>query len=199
MMKKRGTVVSLLSVIALLLVSSVSAQAFITVNWRTTAPLLVYGGTTYPADKVPDGSLIQLIWTADMNMDAPVGSASTTGDDQILDSTGASASGLAGLNGIEYTYLDLSGVTEGQFNAGHVYVRAWDAVSPVGGTDYYKQGAFVTTLTIDPGDPSAYDNADLSGGGLTPMDTLLPVPEPSSLALAGLGMLVVLVRRRLRA
>jgi hypothetical protein len=141
---------------------------------------------------------MQLIWTADMTMDAPMGSASPAGDDQIL-ATATLNGGVGGFDAQTYYNTDLNSVSIAEFNAGHVYVRAWEAAAPVGGVHSYVQGGFVTTLNVDPGIANDYNNVDLCNSSLTPVDTLLPVPEPTSLALAGLGMLVVMIRRKLRA
>jgi hypothetical protein len=187
--------------LCLLLAGATAGHAFIGINWKT----ITAGGAVRNFANtavVPDGSLIQLIWSQDATMSAPDGTGTPTGNDYLL------ATGYIGLPDSlpnvghggrlgTYVYTDAVGYggNVATFNAGYVYVRAWDAASPTAGS-HYLTGGLATGFAIDPSTTTAYSIADLTGSSNTPLDTTLPVPEPGTISLLALGLATVILRRK---
>ena len=200
-MEKTGIVKGVLVAVVICCLLTPTANAFIVINWQTLGPWLQYG-TTWTGDYndiVPVGSLIQLIWSADDIMDTPIGPTAAPSDDDVLLGTHSyqgSPTYDGGLNGQQYNSGDY-GMNDTTFHAGRVFVRGFDANPSAG--DHYLEGGWVETLTANPGDPSGYDDAQLIPGGSPIPVNMTIVPEPCAIALFGLGMLTLAVRRKLRS
>ncbi len=199
---KKGLIVA---IVGMLLSSVVCSNAFITINWDSGAQFLDTGGTP-----LVDGSVIQLIWSSDNIMDAVASDGSATGNDVILLSAGTVSTFSAGwisghdddaFYGSDETVpagaYDASAVgTKATLASGWVYVRVFDAQpGSIGIGTWYYQGGLIGSLTDSPGDPSGYNSTDATGGSNTAMNMQV-VPEPATMALFGLGMAVLGLRRR---
>jgi len=196
---------------AIALISTVMVQAsnaYIGINWLSVNMTDLLGVKL-------DNTLIQLIWSIDSIMDpagSPLaGSVDPVGDDLLLDwnwtgsgnlnSEGVSnplSAGLGGVHGANYENTDLPGngdgltVSDAAFRSGSLYVRVFDATDP-GVGDWYYQGGLVTGFENDPA-PSSYSYVRISN---SQVDTEV-VPEPGTMALFGIGLVTLAVRRRKR-
>ena len=203
-MKRIATVVCCVGVV---LIGATAAQAFIGVNWLST-------GMMDQNSALVDNTLMQLIWSADANMDPVAPAPGTLGpspdpvnDDLLLASmfTGSSggeagyADGMGGFFGVTYNYTDLAGngggtlVSDAEFLAGNVYVRVFSANAPSGG-DWYYQGGLAGSFVDSPTFPNQYSSSTISQ---STMDMQL-VPEPGTMALFGLGLVTVALRRKMK-
>lgn len=192
------------SLVAALIIGATAAHATIQVLWQSVDGVLDPLGNPLPA-----GSLVQLLWSAtDPSGSLGVNPSDITGNfggaQVVWTSTTPFNVAIDGSSGL-IPEGDL-GVSEPTLLAGYVYVRVFSSAAPVIG-DYFAITSIANPLgDMDPvsGGPvptqvDLSDNLDgnpFSGIGTNPqLDWVQIVPEPSVLALAGLGALLVAVRR----
>ncbi len=183
------------------LVIGTASHASITVNW------FAGGGVESPFDgdtsgnDMPIGLFVQLIWTSaggyspfDDNDPLSVDSGFV-----VLDTFTDPNGGAFSTSG---TYNDgvgvLTGVSEAQLLAGSLYLRVFSDNAPAV-NDWWGQGPIVGGLLDQDPSPTTPNFVDLTDGDNPYSSWTQIVPEPSVLALAGLGAALVAIRRFRRA
>jgi len=197
--------------IATLLITSLAASASVTINLGG-AELFQSDGTT----PIPTGSLIQLVVsTADntFNLPSPTSFTGGSADDQILASFGTNDSSGPGsfLQPVVFTLN--SAITTGD----ELLLRWWPTLttsssSPGNSTPFgqFRTDNVENFSTINwtvPADGTTNDLnfLDTAGGGTEPNSAgtasfmTAAIPEPSALALIGIGGVLIAVRRRTKA
>lgn len=174
-----------------------TARATITVNW------FAGGGVESPFDgdttgnDMPAGLYVQLIWSPDGSYSSfdDLDPLSVDSGFVVLDTYTDPNGGAFSTSG---TYADgsgtLTGVSEAELLAGSLYIRVYSDSSPTAG-DWWGQGPIVGGLLDQDPSPTTPNFVDLTDGDNPYSTWTAIVPEPSVLALAGLGALVVAVRR----
>jgi len=212
-------------VVLMLLVPSAVFAAAMGLSWYNIADNYVYDHTgTAEGDKLPLGNpgtsapFLQLIWVgADGEIDEPWRNTDGTGefnpalyDDVVVD--------VAFFNSLKFTTgngqydeastfwssgTDPGTIVSGESDVGkELYVRAWELPSP----DYdHTTGSTVPGGVAHTaewyGDSETYTlTGDVSQTWKAPdwQTDMQSIPEPGSLALFGLGLAIMAVRRRLR-
>jgi len=215
-MKASRFVQGCVAVVVMMLAVS-AADAYIIIRWNSGPQPFIEFGTTataseYLADPsmgVDSGSLVQLIWSSDDSYaDMPlIGDADPSFNDYVIDAHVVSAAQglyegyIEDRGGVEYDYTSVPGLTDdGTFEAGYVYARVFDAETPTVGAHYW-QSPHLGGLQTDPNrdQPNSWDRLvwPTDGSNPTPLDMTI-VPEPGTLALFGLGLATIAMRRRLR-
>lgn len=196
-MKKTLGIVSLLAVL--------NASATITVNWVATWGIddpSVPGST---AD-LGSGGLAQLIWSPDGAMSAidnanplvPTGGEIVLRTISTWDNVNNFVGGYIAVGTSGNTYADGSGVlaavSEAQLLAGSVYTRVFSSGTPTTGT-WWGQGGLDNTLADQDPTPSPFDESNIAPGSTYTLQyQITAIPEPSTLAIAGIGALLAGIR-----
>ncbi|MDD4872933.1 MAG: PEP-CTERM sorting domain-containing protein [Kiritimatiellae bacterium] len=180
-----------------------TCNAILNIAWGASAgfyiPATPAQGFMSPTDSVPvSNALVQLIFTVDANID-PVDISNAlngyvSGDDQVID-TYIVDNTAAG--GSMWGYFSAGSVTQA-YTAGFVYGRVFQDANIMVGQYYYN--GLTNTVNDLPvvSSPDAYEfNTDLAlGNGLD--QTIVAIPEPGTMVLFGLGMVVLAGRKVLR-
>ncbi|MCO5045840.1 MAG: PEP-CTERM sorting domain-containing protein [Kiritimatiellae bacterium] len=179
--------------------ASLSAHAYLYVNWSTPAGFTMNDGVT-PILSGGQTGLVQLVFSPDATPGlAQVGGAAD--GDIILDQREISEASLGGGDTWGLFFSELYGPNPDM--VGSVYIRMFQGGTSIGNVsagDWYFTSALLT-IEINPGPPNtAQDLVALAAGtGPGDMGTAIlnqqVVPEPTTLALAALGVLGVVARR----
>ncbi|MCO5067842.1 MAG: PEP-CTERM sorting domain-containing protein [Kiritimatiellae bacterium] len=190
----------ILAAVGMVLSLAVSSHAALYVSYGDSTGFVMPDGTT-PIINGGTGSnaLFQLIFTASgINSAAFVGGA-TSGDNVILAERTFSEADAG--NPYLGTAFEIYGPDT--YQAGYVFVRIFQGGTDVGNTavgDWYIDGQILATIN-NPGPPTIPDLVQVGpvGGGTGFSGTYRlnqqVVPEPTTLALAALGVLGVVARR----
>lgn len=83
-------------------------------------------------------------------------------------------------------------------NAGQLYMRIFDSAAPAIGSRYFQSNPIATSglPVYVPSDPGTQPNLDLNPNASQVNGTV--IPEPATVALWGLGLVTILVRRKIR-
>lgn len=187
---------------------SLSASAGVNIQWYVPYGVYPQGaaditasspGTGLLANNGSGQTILQLIWCgANNSIDAVdannSGSGYVGGDDQVW----ASFTAVNGAGANEWAQPDvLQNYVNATFTSGFVYMRVFQDATPAAG-EYYTE---TSTLAV------ANRGSDISESQVLTLGTdsagvsteTLIVPEPSAVMLAGLGALVLAIRRRRQA
>jgi hypothetical protein len=189
----------LLSTAAVTMLCATMASGQISINFDTSAldagriydteANALLGGTT---GRLPVGTIVQLLWNSTSvipDLD-PFNPLVPTAGSILLNTTFSTAGRISDL----YTSSDAGLV------GGYVYARVFNAADPmlVGiGTAYLERFASGTgPLVLATPDPTTTLQFDITPGGSNIWLDQTVIPEPSVMALMGLGGLLMAIRRR---
>ena len=188
-----------------------SASAGVNVNWYVTygvypngSPDVVSGtpGSGLLGSNGTGSTILQLVYAGlDGIIDAVdpnnAGNGYAGGDDVVWETRVA-------VDGANYDEWVVAGTTpnpftDPTFTAGFVYARVFQDQTPIAGEYYYDTATVaINNLATDPAFAQSLYIGDSAGGFGVELDTQI-VPEPSAVILAGLGALMLAVRRRRQA
>jgi hypothetical protein len=190
----------LFAIVSTTLLLAGAAQAA-SIDWSTNGPQ-VYG---------PDGALATPGWAvaliyagaeglADPLSAADLGGSGVAGNDAVAhikyigDGISKTAQKPGAFAGDPYGYVYGVAVLGGQTvdNGDVFYIRAFNSADIASATMYLDIPAGAIAATTDVGSDKFIIESPVGVGG----DGWQPIPEPASLALAGLGMAAVALRRR---
>jgi hypothetical protein len=197
--------------LGILAVTAMAASAFAqgTVSFVNGASSLVRAGADLAsAQPIPvNGGFVQLLW-------APSGTAMTAWDSGNPVSLTAFLAANPGWNAIPESIKAIGPIAAGRFNAGAITVPTAAPGAPIQAAVAAWEGNFATfdaaqaagaaigvssSFAVATGNPTTTPPGtagSITGAGQFGGVTALAVPEPSSLALAGLGAAALLIFRR---
>ena len=180
------------------LVGVFTSSADINVVWSGTGGFLANNDSDPILIPFPGQSaLVQLIFTPNNWVEDATPGAGLLGSEQLLSERWIATDQWGTTPGEQY---------QGAFQVGYIYARIFAGVDDSGGPSagdigfnhWYYAGPLTATIdNLTPANPDYYDmNRNASSGGFgDPLD-LQVIPEPTSMVLAALGGLVLLIRRR---
>ncbi len=187
------------SMVALVL-AAMTSQAALMIDWHDYTGFSMNDNVTAILDAgVGSQALVQLIFTASGTQSAALIGGAASGDNVILDQQVIDSAVLGNDYGagFSYSYVNADMV-------GSLFVRVFQGGTSIGNVSpgaWYFNG-YLHTAVVNPGPPAAPDAVPAGvppGGGTGPFGTYAlnqqVVPEPTTLALAALGVLGVVVRR----
>ena len=191
-------------------IMALTVQAEININWfnefgyvpnrADTGGMLDEGIGILDASVNPGQDVyMQLIFTPDMVIDQayPMGALAPGGNDVTLATTDALS-----FPNVNMPYADsvTAFPVTAPFQSGFVYARIFDTtMANIALGDWYYDGPLLAVTDVIPplGIPQEYGaNLNTLPGGFGDELTLPVVPEPSTLALLGIGLGTILYRRR---
>ena len=196
--------------IAAMALTAGMAHAGVNINWYVTYGVYPNGGNI--TDATPGSGLLavngsgttilQLIWCGANGIIDPVDPNNSAngyvgGDDQVWEPRTATMGG----NADEWVVAGTTPnpYTNPTYTAGLVYARVFFDATPAPGEYYYNTGTLVVqNVSTEPAFTQPLYIGDSAGNFGVALDTVI-VPEPSAVMLAGLGALVLAIRRRRQA
>jgi len=192
------------AVISILLVTFACAAQAITFTWQVGPNAIEASGLD---SNLAQNSLAYLVWdSGGGGFDGLTSLGAVQGDDVLISNSGI-VNAIGGVNAVTVTFSDGQSYTTGsggtaKLNAGSsasMYLVVFDATT-IGAAQNYN-ASVVKTLGMTPasGSPvTSYAFADADIVKTTWQGGLNPVPEPTSIALFGLGVGVLALRRRFK-
>lgn len=198
-----------ISAICAAVIASVTANAGINVQWFVAYGVYPFGagdttdvtpGSGLLVNNGSGNTILQLIYAgADNQVDiVDPGNAGSgyVDDDDVVWATINVSNGVAGYD--EWVYnTALPQYVDNAFTAGFVYARVFQDATPSGGEYYYSTGLLALSDVGADVTQSQVLRIGTPENGVS-LNTEI-VPEPSAMMLAGLGVLVVAMRRRRQA
>ena len=199
-----------------LAMAAACASAGVLIDWQVAFGAYSHEATDLTADDESDSILAnyqvtwQLIYAGANNLADPIDVGNSaggwvSGDDVVWGSRVIPGIGVPVGDGTSWTtwlYLDSGNATYEDLNwntAGYVYQRLYE--NPVqAGAWYYQGGLEALDTAYEVGNPSqkSYLEGDpMTTSGVQP-NQQVPIPEPATMSLLGLGALAMVMRRRLR-
>ena len=186
---------------AILVMSSVTVLASISIDWFTYGTIYLNDGTT----PLPAGSIAQLIWSQDATM-SPYNptDALVVNSNEVLLAQIATAAGddnpiqIGAAQYDEETY----GISDTNYFAnGYVYVRVFDYLqangTPTNDTWFIEATVTGPVYSQHASSPPASTSVDITGGfgNSVSLNDQVVVPEPTTMAIMGIGLLTLVSRR----
>ena len=202
--------------LVVLAMAAACASAGVLIDWQVAFGAYSHVATDLTADDESDSILAnyqvtwQLIYAGANNLADPIDVGNSaggwvSGDDVVWGSRVIPGIGVPVGDGTSWTtwlYLDSGNATYEDLNwntAGYVYQRLYE--NPVqAGAWYYQGGLEALDTSYEVGNPSqkSYLEGDpMTTSGAQP-NQQVPIPEPATMSLLGLGALAMVMRRRLR-
>ena len=202
--------------LVVLAMAAACASAGVLIDWQVAFGAYSHEATDLTADDESDSILAnyqvtwQLIYAGANNLADPIDVGNSaggwvSGDDVVWGSRVIPGIGVPVGDGTSWTtwlYLDSGNATYEDLNwntAGYVYQRLYE--NPVqAGAWYYQGGLEALDTSYEVGNPSqkSYLEGDpMTTSGAQP-NQQVPIPEPATMSLLGLGALAMVMRRRLR-
>lgn len=184
--------------IPFLLLSAVTANAAVNVNWTSAGNAIKQDdGTT----NAPSTWYAQLIWSSDNSISAlnPMSPFVPTDGEVVLKEQSLNGFNAAGF--LSGGTVDATGLVPGDGIGGYVYTRVFNvlySVAPSTPTFYGNSVAVSGPLAADiiaPPTPMTTSHAPV----VTVNQRIVAIPEPSTYALAAVGIAAALWRRRRKA
>ena len=186
-----------------------ASQAGINVQWFVAFGMYPFGapdptdftpGTGLLANNVTGNTLFQLVFAGSDNLADIVDPSNSGGgyvsdDDVVLDSR-VIVDGADGYDEWMFNNVIPTPYTDAVFTPGSVYARVFHDATPSSGEFYFDSSLLVLSdESLDIAFTQALSPDDSAGGRAL---NLTIVPEPSSLVLAGAGVLLVMLRRKMK-
>ena len=185
--------------IALFVGCSISAMATISVEWGVD-------GTIYRSDGVtplPTGSILQLIWSVDALISTPPAGSNyliPTDGEVLLKQITLASDGSFYDGSTTYDELDYDKADTNYFVGGYVYTRVFDQLgsgTPTNDTWFGDGPASLTLVSgsqhVTPKPLPVY--TDITGGESFTLNQQVVIPEPTTMAIMGIGLLTLVSRR----
>ena len=190
---KRVRIAVLCASILWVIVASVSF-GYLMVAWSANEGFYFPGNPSQGILTNGESTIAQLIFSVDAVAD-PVdinnsAGGYVSGDDVLL----AEITLTSGSNCDEWAYFGAQNYT-GAYSAGYIFGRIFEDNTPAIGERYFNGPIETAEDRSPPQSPQSYDfNSGPDFGD--DLDQVIPIPEPLSAALYGLGTLLILHRRR---
>jgi len=186
--------IRLLGVMAGSMFCASTALAYLMVAWGASEGFYFPGDPSHGILTNGETTIAQLIFSVDAVAD-PVdinnsAGGYVSGDDVVL----AEYTLTSGINCDEWAYFGAPNYT-GAYSAGYIFGRIFEDNTPAIGERYFNGPMETAEDRSPPQSPQSYDFNSGPGYG-DDLDQVIPIPEPLTAALYGLGTLVILHRRR---
>ena len=184
-MKKAAVIIGVLCLL------TGAIQADIGVRGLSSGGVYLEGGSWIGGPWPVDGALYQLIWSPVEPVTADISDLAGHPGEVILFAGPTTTYGYANPS-------PLVEVFDAAANDGWVFMRIFESIAPVEGDLYYQSAP--TAPRLPDYDPlvvtSSFDHQATPGGAQMSANEI--IPEPATLALWGLGLLTIVVRRKIR-
>jgi hypothetical protein len=185
-----------LAVAAVVCGLAITAQANLLVAWQSTAGFYFPGAPGSGILSLGESAIAQLIFSTDSTADAadPNNAAGdyVSGNDTMLQEITITNTG--GLYE-DYAYFGAQNY-DNTFQSGYVFARIFQDDTPAGGEWVFDTTPIVTQDLTPPASAQLIEmNTDTINGDPMQYQMSGVIPEPTSLALCGIGLLTLIVRK----